>query len=499
VLLIAYQALATNDLPQRVNAALKSYDLSLEASNGFKDFMSGVADAIDSGKLGSGAIASLARARQAEEKLAALSDESRLLAERIARVLAAVSANASVGTVLPLKNELQALRTALQESSDRKRQALTLLVEEEESAVRRKRELVGVAAGAALLLLAFMGYVVRRLVHGITRPIAQSVAVANAIADGRLDNPIEARGKDEIAQLLAAMDAMQENLSTIVRTVRAGADSIAEASAMLSSETHDLSQRSEAQAANLEQSAASMEELSSTVRENSSNAKQANELARSAAQAAADGSAAVRRVVGTMQEITASSRRIRDIVGVIDAIAFQTNILALNAAVEAARAGEHGRGFAVVASEVRSLSQRCATAATEIKELVSTSVERVDSGERLVDDAGKSIEVLVADVERVSALMNDIATASLEQERGIGQVSTSVTQMDGVVQQNAIAVQRSAAASENLKRDARELALTVSRFKLREDEEPAAKPALAVRERTSLPRSPMLLLRTPNA
>jgi methyl-accepting chemotaxis protein len=301
----------------------------------------------------------------------------------------------------------------------------------------------------------FTGYVLRRLVLGITRPIAQSVTVANAIADGRLDNSIVVKGSDEMAQLLSAMDTMQQHLSGIVRSVRAGAESVAGASEMLSSETRDLSHRSEEQAASLEEAAASMEELSTTVRENNNSAKQANELAQGASRAAATGRVAVRRVIDTMQEIGASSHRIEDIVGVIDAIAFQTNILALNAAVEAARAGEHGRGFAVVASEVRSLSQRCATAATEIKELVTTSVSRVESGARQVDEAGNSIEVLVADVQRLSALMSQIATASLEQERGIDQVSTSVTQMDGAVQQNAIAVQRNAAASEKLKPRAR--------------------------------------------
>jgi methyl-accepting chemotaxis protein len=426
----------------------------------------------------SNAVAALKRAQADEDRLAPSSEEDRLLGERLARVASAVSANASLDTVMPLKGEVQALRTALAESSNRKRQALTALVEEEESAARRRRELVVGAGLGALALVAFMAYVLRRLVHGITRPIAQSVALANAIADGRLDNAIVVKGNDEIAQLLSAMDAMQRHLSGIVRSVRAGADSVAGASEMLSSETRDLSHRSEEQAASLEEAAASMEELSSTVRENSGNAKQANELAQGAARAAATGSTAVRRVVDTMQEITASSRRIKDIVGVIDGIAFQTNILALNAAVEAARAGEHGRGFAVVASEVRSLSQRCAAAATEIKELVTASASRVESGGQLVDEAGHSIEVLVAGVERVSALMSEIATASLEQERGIGQVSTSVTQMDGAVQQNATAVQRNAAASEKLRQDARDLAQTVSRFKVLDDAAKGADPAL---------------------
>jgi methyl-accepting chemotaxis protein len=498
-LLIAYQAFSSNDLPERVTAALKSYDLSLEAGNAFKQFTSGVADAIDTGKLGSNAIAALERAKASEDKLAAVDDTDRLPGERIARVLAAVSANSSVGTVMPLKNEVQALRTALSESSDRKRQVLSSLVEEQETIARKRRELVVIAGGGALLLVAFTGYVLRRLVLGITRPIAHSVAVANAIAGGRLDNTIEVKGDDEIAQLLRAMEAMQQHLCGIVRSVRAGAESVAEASEILSSETRDLSHRSEAQAASLEEAAASMEELSTTVRENSGNAKQANVIAQGAAKSASGGSASVRRVVGTMQEISASSRRIEDIVGVIDAIAFQTNILALNAAVEAARAGEHGRGFAVVASEVRSLSQRCATAATEIKELVTTSVARVESGGAQADDAGTSIDALVADVERVSALMSEIAAAGMQQQRGIEQVTTSVTQMDGAVQQNAIAVQRSAAAAEKLKRDARELAQTVSRFKLRDEASPAETSSPSGNGGDTLFAAPVPLLRSRQA
>jgi methyl-accepting chemotaxis protein len=477
-LLILYQAFSRNDLPQRVNAALRSYDLSLEASNAFKEFLTGVADAIDTGKLSSTAVAALGRAKASQEKLAEGTEEALRLGQRVARVASAVAANPSLNTVMPLKGELQALRGELSQAAELKRQALTALIEQEETAGQRRQELLILAGIGALLLLGFTAYVLRRLVLGITRPIAESVSVANAIADGRLDNVIAAKGNDEIAQLLNAIDAMQQHLSSIVRSVRGGADSIAVASESLSAETRDLAHRSEAQAASLEQAAASMEELSSTVRENSGNAKLANDLAKGAAEAAVTGSSAMRRVVGTMGEITESSRRIRDIVGVIDGIAFQTNILALNAAVEAARAGEHGRGFAVVAAEVRSLSQRCATAATEIKELIVTSVEKVEGGARQVADAGSSIEVLVADVERVSALMSDIAGASLEQERGIEQVSTSVTQMDGAVQQNAVAVQRNAAATEKLKRDARELAQIVSRFQLAEDAATAAEPVL---------------------
>jgi methyl-accepting chemotaxis protein len=465
-LLLGYQVTSRDDLPQRVNAALRAYDLSLDASNAFKDFLNGVADAIDSGRLASNAVAALQRARVAEENLAAVSPQDAPISQRVNAVAAAIPANAPVSVILPLKNEVQALRSALIASADGKRQALSQLVESEDASAQRKRQVLLLAGLGALLLLAFTAYVLRRLVVGITRPLAQSVALANAIAQGRLDNAIEARGDDEIAQLLIAMKAMQDQLSAIVLSVRAGADSVAGASDTLSSETRELANRSEEQAASLEEAAASMEQLSSAVRENSGNASQANELAQGAARAAVEGSTAVRRVVDTMSEITASSRRISDIIGVIDAIAFQTNILALNAAVEAARAGEQGRGFAVVAAEVRSLAQRSATAATEIRGLIAASASKVDSGGRQVDAAGQSIDVLVAGVQRVGELMNQIAAACLQQERGIEQVSASVTQMDGAVQKNAVAVQRSAGAAENLKRDARDLAETVSSFKL---------------------------------
>jgi methyl-accepting chemotaxis protein len=281
-----------------------------------------------------------------------------------------------------------------------------------------------------------------------------------------------------MAQLLAAMAAMQSNLIELVSSVRRRAQSVATASEGLTSETSALSGRSEEQAASLEQAAASMEQLSATVRENTTHARRANELAQQATQAAAAGTAAVKRVVETMQKISEGSRRIGDIVGLIDSIAFQTNILALNAAVEAARAGEHGRGFGVVASEVRSLSQRCAGAATEIKALIGGSVEQVEDGARRVDEAGRSIDVLVEDVRQVSALMADIAAASAEQERGIGQVSQSVTQMDGVVQRNASAAQEVAITSERLRHDAQALEEAVSRFTLAQG--PAAGPQSAI-------------------
>jgi len=466
--LIAYQAFTRSDLPERVNAALASYDLALDAVNGYGKFMDGVADAVDTGRVGGNSAEALARAGGDLRKLAALHPEDAELARRLEALRAAVPANAPIAAIMPLKNELQAVRLAVGEGAERRRAALSALVAEERENVRQRSELLVFAALGAFAVLGFTAWILRRLVRGITDPIARSVETANAIAEGHLDHVIDVRGarRDEMAQLVSAMGTMQGNLGQLVRSVRSRAESVATASDSLSSETGALSQRSEEQAASLEEAAASMEQLAATVRENASHARRANDLARQAAEAADTGTNAVQRVVETMDEISASSRRISDIVGLIDSIAFQTNILALNAAVEAARAGEQGRGFAVVASEVRSLSQRCAAAATEIKSLIGTSVSQVDIGAKRVEEAGKSIRVLVEDVRQVSALMGDIAGATVEQERGIAQVSTSVTQMDSVVQRNAATAQECAVTAERLQHDAQDLEQLVSRFTL---------------------------------
>jgi methyl-accepting chemotaxis protein len=490
--LVVYQALARSDLPARVNVALRAYDVSLDAVNGFGKFMDGVADAVDTGRVGSNSIAALQRARTDERVLAESFAEDADLAKRLDAIVAAIPANAGINAVMPLKAELQSLRVAIGDSAERRRHALSALVQEEQQNERRRGELMLAGGLAALLVLGLTVWLLRRLVRGITDPIARSVDAANAIAQGRLERPVAApQGRrDEMAQLLMAMADMHSKLTAIVRSVRTRSESVAAASDALSGETAALSQRSEEQAASLEEAAASMEELSTTVRENATHARRANDLARQAAGAAEAGSNAVRRVVETMELIAASSRRISDIVGVIDSIAFQTNILALNAAVEAARAGEQGRGFAVVASEVRSLSQRCAAAATEIKELIGTSVAQVADGSTRVGEAGRSIDVLVKDVHEVSELMAQIAAATVEQERGISQVATSVTQMDGVVQRNASAAQEVAVTSERLQHDAQGLEDAVRHFTVAaETGRPAAPDVAAPQPRLAAPRA----------
>jgi methyl-accepting chemotaxis protein len=327
---------------------------------------------------------------------------------------------------------------------------------------------------AAVVLGAFLAWVISR---SITRPIARALSVAETVAAGDLTSTIVSASSDETGQLLLALKRMQESLVGIVGQVRNSSDSIATGSSQIAAGNADLSQRTEEQASNLQQTAASMEELTATVKQNADTARAATQLANSASVAAADGGRVVSQVVDTMEEITQSSRKIVDIIGVIDGIAFQTNILALNAAVEAARAGEQGRGFAVVAAEVRSLAQRSAQAAKEIKMLIGTSVEKVESGSRLVDAAGKSMANIVGQVTRVNDLIGEISAASMEQSTGIGQVGDAVSQLDQVTQQNAALVEESAAAAESLKVQAARLAQIVAVFRLDDAAHSPAAPA----------------------
>ncbi|MCE4554187.1 methyl-accepting chemotaxis protein [Roseateles cellulosilyticus] len=320
-----------------------------------------------------------------------------------------------------------------------------------------------VAIAIALLSGIALAVVISR---SIVRPLHEAVGVAKAVAGGDLTSAIHVQGKDETADLLGALGDMNDNLARIVGQVRNSSENIATGSAQIATGNQDLSQRTEEQASNLQQTAASMEEMAGTVRHNADTTQQASALAQQASAAAVKGGEAVGAVVSTMQDISAAPRKIVDIIGVIDGIAFQTNILALNAAVEAARAGEQGRGFAVVASEVRSLAGRSADAAKEIKSLISASVEKVEMGTRQVDEAGSSMTDIVTQVQGVNQLISEIANATAEQSKGISQVGEAVNQLDQVTQQNAALVEESAAAADSLKHQAAALAEAVRVFKL---------------------------------
>ncbi|MBE7941560.1 MULTISPECIES: methyl-accepting chemotaxis protein [Ramlibacter] len=325
--------------------------------------------------------------------------------------------------------------------------------------------LVGVAIGAVLLAVLAGVFVT----GSIVKPIARAVHVAETVAGGDLSSEIRPEGRDETARLLQALANMNGNLVRLVGEVRSSSESIATGSGQIATGNSDLSARTEQQASSLQETAASMGQLTSTVRSNAETAQQATQLASTASQVATAGGHAVQEVVSTMNDISAASHKIADIIGVIDGIAFQTNILALNAAVEAARAGEQGRGFAVVASEVRSLAQRSADAAREIKALIGDSVDKVQAGSQQVDRAGRTMGEIVEQVKRVSELIAQIGHATGEQAVGIDQVGEAVTRLDQVTQQNAALVEESAAAAASLNQQASRLVSAVGVFKLRQD------------------------------
>ena len=342
----------------------------------------------------------------------------------------------------------------------------TALMEESgktaEQLVRRANLLIlGLALGALAVGLFVAWWIARSIVS----PIRAAVTVAETVARGDLTSQVSATSSDECGQLMQALARMNHSLVGIVDQVRSGAETIASASHQIASGNQDLSSRTEQQAGVLEETASSIEELTTTVRQNADNARQANTLARSASEVAERGGTVVSEVVNTMGQINESSRRIVDIISVIDGIAFQTNILALNAAVEAARAGEQGRGFAVVASEVRNLAQRSAAAAKEIKMLIDDSVQKVENGTRLVDQAGGTMHDILSGIRRVSDIISEIAAASEEQTAGIEQINSAITQMDQVTQQNAALVEEAAAAAQAMREQSQELAQKVAYFR----------------------------------
>ncbi|MDY7575403.1 methyl-accepting chemotaxis protein [Actimicrobium sp. CCI2.3] len=383
------------------------------------------------------AIVDLALKKKTQEAIAMMNDECRPL----------------LASIVKLSTEYAEVTEA---------RSIQIIEESQANYIVRQNLLIAVCL-LGICFAAVTGVLVTR---SITRPINKAVQLADAVAKGDLTMQIDIEGKDETARLLASLKTMQESLSQVVAGVRQNAEGVATGSEQIAQGNADLSQRTEEQASALEETASSMEELGSTVRQNAENAKRASQFALGASAVACEGGKVVNQVVETMKGINDSSRRIADIISVIDGIAFQTNILALNAAVEAARAGEQGRGFAVVASEVRSLAQRSAEAAKEIKSLIGTSVERVVEGTMLVDKAGATMTEIVDSIKRVTDIMTEISVASVEQSTGVGQVSEAVSQMDQATQQNAAMVEQSAAAAENLKDQASALVQSVAVFKL---------------------------------
>jgi methyl-accepting chemotaxis protein len=365
------------------------------------------------------------------------------------------------GADKPLKKAFEDLVLATREQTEKAESSVTELV------AFGSRAVVVVSLSTLLIGSLLAWFISRR----ITAPLNKSVQIAKTVASGDLTSDIEVGSNDETGQLARALSDMNGSLVHLIGKVRTGAGVIAVAAQQIASGNQELSSRTEAQASSLEQTAASMEELTSNVKQNTDSARRANSLALSATEVAGKGGSVVTKVVDTMKSISESSKKIVDIISVIDGIAFQTNILALNAAVEAARAGEQGRGFAVVASEVRSLAQRSATAATEIKQLIGDSVEKVEVGSRLVEQAGTTMNEIVTSIKNVNTIMAEIMSASEEQSTGIEEVNKAMVLMDGVAQQNAALVEEAASAATSLHTQSDALARAVSIFKLHTEAE----------------------------
>jgi methyl-accepting chemotaxis protein len=454
------------DAQRRISVTVRDLILTTD-----EDGMAALAKTLD------GAWADYGRARDRAEQLITHPEQRVLLAKIkearekampiVSNIVTLARANKNDDAIAILKRDAvpaakawqEAINTMLDDQAQRNETEQTKAKADYEQA----RLVLALVSVLATLVAIAVGWIITRT---ITAPMRRAVHVARTVAGGDLTSRIEVDSTDETGELLAALKEMNDSLQTIVGRVRSGTDTLVTASGEIASGNLDLSSRTEQQASALEETASSMEELTSTVKQNAENARQANQLARSASDVATRGGAVVADVVTTMASIHASANKIVDIIGVIDGIAFQTNILALNAAVEAARAGEQGRGFAVVASEVRNLAQRSAAAAKEIKGLIGDSVDKVDEGSRLVQQAGSTMEDIVTSVRRVTDIMGEISSASHEQEAGIEQINQAIGEMDSVTQQNAALVEEAAAAAQSMQEQSNELEHLVSTFKI---------------------------------
>ena len=478
-LILLFQSLSVSDLPARVTRVLDNYHLGLQASASYKNFLNGVADAVDSGKFSDKTLKALDDTRSKAEALFKVSPTPNIeeAANTLEKIHAAITKEKSIGALMPLRSAVSDVDSALIAATDDIEKQLSKMIKEDDRMALRKGRIV---TAISLLTFLLLGFIIRQMVNGITKPLASAVQSAKRVASGDLSKAIDVgRRLDEMGELQQSLSDMNASLAKVVDRVRRSTDTIATTSGQIAAGNVDLSSRTAQQAASLEETASSMEELTSTVKQNTDNARQASLLAVSASDVAVKGGAVMRQMVDTMGAINTSSKNIADIISVIDGIAFQTNILALNAAVEAARAGEQGRGFAVVATEVRSLAQRSAAAAKEIKALIGNSVAQVAAGSNLVAQAGATMEEVVASVKRVTDIMGEITAASLEQCAGIEQVNLAIAQIDRVTQQNAELVEQAAAAAGSLQGQAEGLAAVVSIFELGTNEpQPASRPPM---------------------
>jgi methyl-accepting chemotaxis protein len=466
VLLLLFQLASVSDLPDRVNSGLGSYRAANQAISSYRDFLNGVTDAVDTGKVGESPMKSLQQARDGAQQIQRVSPTPTLAVaiDGLEKIGATLAARNSLEGLLSIKADIHNVDLALKRLADESEQHLSKLVADDDKAVRTRNKVLAAISALTLLLLGFM---VRQMVNRIIIPISWAVRTAKRVASGDL-SPIVAPSQryDGIGELQGALREMNDSLIAIVTRVREGSELISEASHKISSGNQELSARTVEQAGSLEETAASMDRLTAAVQRNSGNAKRANLLVKSASDVAVKGGEVVAQVIDKMNSIRHSSSNIVDIIGIINGIAFQTNILALNAAVEAARAGDSGRGFAVVAAEVRNLAQRSAAAAQEIKVLIGNSVDQIGAGSALVELAGKTMEQIVVSVRDITGIVGEIAASSDQQTAGIQQVNHAVSTLNAVTHKNAALVEEASFTADAMNEQASRLVEVVGTFRL---------------------------------
>jgi methyl-accepting chemotaxis protein len=474
VVLVAFQLLSVSDLPQRVDRDLGHYRTGNQAIASYREFLNGVTDAVDTGKVSGSALKSLGEAHRAAQAVQAEAPSPQLqeAVAQLQRIEQALAARNALEVLLPLRAAINDVDAALKQAAQDSERHLAQLVADDDRATREKNKAVAAISALTLLLL---GAMVRQMVTRITVPISWAVSTAKRVASGDLSRIVApSRRYDGIGELQGALREMSESLTAIVTRVRQGSELMSTASDRIAAGNAELSARTVEQASSLEETAQAMDQLTLAVQRTAGNAQRADELVQSASRVATKGGEVVGEVISRMGAIDRSSRNIVEIIGIINGIAFQTNILALNAAVEAARAGEQGRGFAVVASEVRNLAQRSAAAAQEIKALIDDSVGQIDAGGKLVQVAGETMERIVASVRDVAGIMGEIAATSREQSAGIEQVNHAIGELNAVTQQNATVVEDARRTADALREHSALLVDAVGAFAVEARPGPAA-------------------------